>query len=79
MINSFLTNRRNIALATLLLSPFLLITAHQSTTDATKPKLPKTSCRIEIDDAHISTSIQKRRGINVVKVNARSICNVRQD
>ena len=40
---------------------------------------PKAICRIEVDDAHISTSILKNRGVRVVKVNAKSICNVRQE
>jgi len=36
------------------------------------------SCRIEVGDAHISTSILKHQGVRVVKVNANSICNLRQ-
>ena len=43
-----------------------------------KPKVPKPDCRIEIDNAHISTSILIHRQIRFVKVNARSICNVPQ-
>ena len=40
---------------------------------------PKATCRIEVDDAHISTSILRNSGIRVVKVNAKSICNIRQE
>lgn len=50
-----------------------------SATPTTKPKQPKATCRIEVDDAHISTSILRNSGIRVVKVNAKSICNVRQE
>lgn len=39
---------------------------------------PKAICRIEVGDAHISTSILKHQGVHVVKVNASSICNVLQ-
>lgn len=42
------------------------------------PKVPKAACRIEIDNAHISTSLLKHRKIRYVKVNAKSICNVPQ-
>lgn len=54
-------------------------TASHSATPAPKPQAPKAICRIEIDDAHISTSILRNSGIRVVKVNAKSICNVRQE
>lgn len=43
-----------------------------------KPKAPKASCRIEIDNAHISSSLTEHCKLNYVKVNARSICNVLQ-
>lgn len=43
-----------------------------------QPKAPKALCRIEIDNAHISTSLLKHRKIKYVKINARSICNVPQ-
>ncbi len=36
------------------------------------------SCRIEIDDPHISTYASEYRGKKEVKVNVRSICNVLQ-
>ena len=42
------------------------------------PKQPKAACRIEVDNAHISTSLVKLRKLKYVKVNARSICNVPQ-
>jgi hypothetical protein len=43
-----------------------------------KPQEIKASCRIEIDNAHISASLLKNRKLKYVKVNARSICNVYQ-
>ena len=60
-----------------LVSP--LGTASHSASPAPKPKSPKAICRIEIDDAHISTSVLRNSGTRVVKVNAKSICNVRQE
>jgi hypothetical protein len=50
-----------------------------SASPTTLPRTSKATCRIEVDDAHISTSILKNRGIRAVKVNAKSICNVRQE
>ena len=41
-------------------------------------KAPKASCRIEVDNAHISSSILKHRKTRFVKINARSICNLPQ-
>lgn len=49
-----------------------------STAATIRPQAPKALCRIEIDNAHISTSLLKHRKIKYVKVNARSICNVPQ-
>ena len=46
---------------------------------APTPRLPKASCRIEVDDAHISTSILRHRRVLEIKINAKSICNVRQE
>ena len=60
-----------------LVSP--LGTASHSASPAPKPQSPKAICRIEIDDAHISTSVLRNSGSRVVKVNAKSICNVRQE
>jgi hypothetical protein len=79
MKNSITPHLRGIVITILLLILIPFETANYSDAVTQKPKLPKPSCRIEVDDAHISSSIQKHRGINVVKVNARSICNVRQD
>jgi len=39
---------------------------------------PKTKCFIEVQNAHISTSILERQGRLAVKVNAVSTCNVPQ-
>ena len=42
------------------------------------PVGPKPACRIEIDDAHISSSNRIKNGFESVKVNAQSICNFHQ-
>jgi hypothetical protein len=63
--------------AVFLIAPFS--NASHSATPAPFPRYPKATCRIEIDDAHISTSLLRNNGIRVVKVNAKSICNVRQE
>ena len=43
-----------------------------------RPKTPRASCRIEIDNAHLSTHFKETMGVKAVKVNAQSICNVTQ-
>ena len=43
------------------------------------PATSKPNCRLEVGDAHISTTILKHRNINVVKVNVHSICNIPQE
>jgi hypothetical protein len=55
-----------------------LLTPDFASAATTKPKEIKASCRIEIDNAHISASLLKNRKLKYVKVNARSICNVYQ-
>jgi len=62
----------------LFLSSSLTPTSY-SASPTSSPRTPKATCRIEVDDAHISTSILKNKGIRVVKVNAKSICNIRQE
>jgi hypothetical protein len=62
--------------AMLAISPLLFSTPVNAATGS--PKAPKALCRIEIDNAHISTSLLKHRKIKYVKINARSICNVPQ-
>ena len=42
------------------------------------PSGPKAACRIEVDSAHISTSIQNKHHKKAVKVDARSVCNFLQ-
>ncbi len=59
----------------LLFSPGVLA---QATSPAPKAPTPKASCRIEIDNAHFSTSLYEKKLGNFVKVNAKSICNVVQ-
>jgi hypothetical protein len=43
------------------------------------PYAPRAICRIEIDNAHYSTSMARFEKTKYVKVNARSICNVIQN
>ena len=57
--------------------PLLLFSALANAATGS-PKVPKASCRIEIDNAHISTSLLKHRKTKNVKINARSICNFPQ-
>lgn len=42
------------------------------------PVVVKPACRLEVEDAHISTTILKHRNMKVVKVNVYSVCNVIQ-
>lgn len=60
-----------LALIPILSMPF----AHSATF---APYVPKAICRIEIDNAHYSTSMARFEKAKYVKVNARSICNVVQ-
>lgn len=69
--------RLSVVLALVLIST--LSPTSNSASPTTLLRTPKATCRIEVDDAHISTSILKNRGIRVVKVNAKSICNIRQE
>jgi hypothetical protein len=55
-----------------------LLTPALASAETPKPKEVKASCRIEIDNAHISASLLKNRKLKYLKVNARSICNVYQ-
>lgn len=38
----------------------------------------KPECRLEVGDAHLSSTLLKHRNVAAVKVNVRSICNVMQ-
>ena len=74
------SHRANLGLL-LVIAIFLFLSTNTpsfSATPISASRLPKASCRIEIGDAHISTSIFKHQGVRVVKVNANSICNVLQ-
>lgn len=77
-LNPYLKKIRLSVVLALVLSSTLSPTSN-SASPTTLPRTPKATCRIEVDDAHISTSILKNRGIRVVKVNAKSICNIRQE
>ncbi len=57
----------------------LLLTLNLATASASNsPPTPKPICRLEVQNAHISRTLQKHRQINVVKVNVNSICNLVQ-
>ena len=71
--------RNLIASYPVLLILLSLLIAMSSSAATTRPKAPKASCRIEVDNAHISTSLLKNLKRKFVKVNARSICNVPQE
>jgi len=49
-----------------------------STSAKEKPGQFRASCRIEVDNAHLSKSIKRRESVDAVKVNARSICDAYQ-
>lgn len=66
----------SVFLATIL--GILQLVPNVSSAATPKPREIKASCRIEIDNAHISASLLKNRKLKYVKVNARSICNVYQ-
>ncbi len=71
-------NKRSFSIFLITVLGILQLVANVSSAATPKPKEVKTSCRIEIDNAHISTSLLKNRKLKYVKVNARSICNVYQ-
>jgi hypothetical protein len=70
--------RRSLSIFLITALGFNLLTPDLASAATTKPKEIKASCRIEIDNAHISASLLKNRKLKYVKVNARSICNVYQ-
>jgi len=75
--NPYLLSLRPALIIAIFLISSMNIPSH-SATPPSAPRLPKASCRIQVHDAHISTSILKHQGVRVVKVNANSICNLRQ-
>ena len=77
-LNSYLRNTI-FSLTTIIFLISNFTAASCSATPTPASRSPKATCRIEVDDAHISTSIQRNSGIRVVKVNAKSVCNVRQE
>jgi len=56
----------------------LLLTAQQAPAAPPTPKSLKPACRLEVQNAHLSTTLQKHRNLRVVKVNVSSICDVEQ-
>lgn len=71
-------NKRSFSIFLITALGFNLLTPALASSETPKPKEVKASCRIEIDNAHISASLLKNRKLKYVKVNARSICNVYQ-
>jgi len=71
-------NKRSFSIFLITALGFNLLKPDLASAETPKPKEIKSSCRIEIDNAHISTSLLKNRKLKYVKVNARSICNVYQ-
>jgi hypothetical protein len=63
-------------ICSLTLIPIFSIPLAHSATFA--PYMPKAVCRIEIDNAHYSTSMSKSEKTKYIKINARSVCNVIQ-
>jgi hypothetical protein len=56
----------------------LLLTAQQAPAAPPTLKALRPACRLEVQNAHLSTTLQKHRNIRVVKVNVSSICDVEQ-
>ena len=65
-------------IATLLTLTVLPISPSHAFSPGAKPRTPKASCRIEIDNAHISRHAKKFGERRAVLVKARSICTVIQ-
>lgn len=78
MATNFTPLKRPTAFCAALLAILLLLFSTPANAATSGLKVPKASCRIEIDNAHISTSLLKHRKTRNVKINARSICNVLQ-
>ena len=76
-INSNL-KKRTLTIFLITILGILRLVPYVSSASTPKPREIKASCRIEIDNAHISASLLKNRKLKYVKVNARSICNVYQ-
>lgn len=72
-----LKNRKILCLFIFLTS--LLLTSWPQAVQAQATRSKEINCRIEIDDAHISTYILKSIGASAVKVDARSTCKSRQE
>ena len=75
--NLYFLSLRSVFVISILFISSLNTPSHSATPSVT-PRLPKAQCRIEVHDAHISTSILKHQRVRVVKVNANSICNLQQ-
>ena len=78
MATNLKLRRCSITFFAAMLAILLVLSSTPANAATGSPKLPKAACRIEIDNAHISSSILKHRKTKNVKINARSICNVPQ-
>ena len=78
MTSKPLIKKLPIVIATFLVLAALPNTPSHALSIQPKTRTPKASCRIEIDNAHISRSEKKFAKRRVVIVKARSICNVIQ-
>ena len=56
----------------------LLLTAERAPAAVPALKPLKPACRLEVQNAHLSTTLQKHRNLRVVKINVSSICDVEQ-
>ena len=55
-----------------------LLTTNQAIASTQNPKPEKPLCRLEIQNAHLSTTLQRHLDIQAVKINVSSICDVKQ-
>lgn len=78
MATNFEPLNRSITFFATMLAILLLLFSTPVNAATGSPKVPKAACRIEINNAHISTLLLKHRKTRNVKINARSICNVPQ-
>lgn len=60
------------------LLPLLLTFPNTSVAKERSTEEPKSPCRLQVGNAHLSTSLFEKSQLRAVKVNATSICNVPQ-
>ena len=59
-------------------SVILLISTGQASGSNPSPKFERPRCRLEVENAHLSTTLFKHQRIRAVKVNVNSVCNAEQ-